>query len=100
MRTEQERLRLGGAEIPGVREPGPFATLVAVGVGAVILAGAFMLSLVLFAGLLAVGAIVGAYLWWKTRDLRKEMRDMQASQGIIVEGEAIREEDSGNSRGQ
>lgn len=96
MRTEDERLRLGGREIPGIREPGPVATALAVALGAVVLVGAFMLSLVVFAGLLAVGAVVGAYLWWKTRDLRKEMRDIQAAQGTIIEGEAIREKDSGN----
>ncbi|MGB0127191.1 MAG: hypothetical protein WBP72_06080 [Rhodocyclaceae bacterium] len=96
MNSEDERLRLGGRALPGGAEPGPFATLVAIALGGVILAGAFMLSLVLFAGLLVVGVVVGGYLWWKTRDLRKQMRDMQAAQGVVIEGEAIREKDSGN----
>lgn len=34
----------------------------------------FMFSLVIFSIVLAVGLIGGMYLWWKTREVRKQMR--------------------------
>ena len=57
--------------------------------------------------LLAAGAIAGAYFWWKTRDLRKQMREFppggveieaesfeeEASRGRVIEGEAVRVDD-------
>jgi hypothetical protein len=43
--------------------------------GVVVLAAAFLFSLVLFAVLLGVGLIAGAYLWWKTRGLRRQLRE-------------------------
>lgn len=42
--------------------------------GGVVLASAFLLSLVLFAMACAVIVVFGGYLWWKTRELRKQMR--------------------------
>ena len=36
---------------------------------------ALMFSVVLFAVLLTVGAAAWAYFWWKTRDLRRQMRE-------------------------
>lgn len=80
-------------------------------VGAVVMAGVFVLALTfsvaLFAVLLTVGAAIWAWVWWKTRALRKAMRaqmDAQAAsghgaqagraggaRGLIIEGEVIRE---------
>ena len=45
----------------------------------VVLAGAvfvvmLMFSVVAFAAVAAVGLVVWGWLWWKTRDLRKQMR--------------------------
>ena len=42
--------------------------------GTVALAGAFVLSVVFLAIGLAVVLTVGGYLWWKTRELRRQMR--------------------------
>jgi len=44
--------------------------------------------------------LVGAYLWWKTRDLRRQMRaDMSRAvfgdniiEGEIIEGEIVRDD--------
>ena len=36
---------------------------------------ALMFSVLLFAVVLTAGAVIWGYLWWKTRDLRKQMRD-------------------------
>lgn len=97
MTPDDERPRLAGAgTLLGGQQPGPFATVVALAVGGLVLVGVFMLSLVLFTALLAVGAVIGAYLWWKTRDLRKQMREMREAEGIVIEGQAVREKDAGN----
>jgi hypothetical protein len=45
----------------------------------------------LFAVVLTVGAIAFGYLWWKTRELRKQMRN-HSSGGVVIEGEVIKGE--------
>ncbi len=43
------------------------------------------------------GAVALGYLWWRTRDLRKQMREHPAGnvviEGEVIEGEVIREVD-------
>ena len=78
---------------------GPLQKLV-VFAATVALAGlALMFSAVLLVILAVAGVIVGVYLWWKTRELRKQMRDFQAraeqqvnmaSNDGVFEGEVIR----------
>ncbi len=74
----------------------------------ILLGLAFMFSMVVIAVILVAGAIVWAYLWWKTRELRKQMRDFpprgvvmeddavesEVIMGEVIEGEAIRVDDS------
>ena len=60
---------------------------------AVLLVVAFMFSLLVFAILGIVGLLVWGYLWWKTRDLRRQIRE-QPPGGRVIEGEAIREDES------
>lgn len=57
-----------------------------------------MFSVMLLAVILVVGTIAWGYLWWKSRELRKRMRDFQSqamerkqrtSDGVF-EGEVIR----------
>jgi protein-S-isoprenylcysteine O-methyltransferase Ste14 len=61
--------------------------------GAVVLVSAFAVSLVFIAIGLAVVLAAGGYLWWQTRQLRRQMRArMQAHAepaGEIIEGEVI-----------
>ncbi|MCB1906124.1 MAG: hypothetical protein KDH15_02045 [Rhodocyclaceae bacterium] len=66
---------------------------------------ALTFSVVLFAVVASIGLLVWGYLWWKTRDLRKAMREHAAhgrpgtagpggqatGAGEILEGEVIRE---------
>lgn len=76
---------------------------------------ALMFSAVLLMALLFVAVIGGTYLWWKTRELRKQFKEMQARmrqmqesaertgepprevfrgevyEGEIIEGEVVRE---------
>ena len=69
---------------------------------------ALMFSAVLLAFLLSIGAVMLAWLWWKTRELRKQMREQmkefptpgatvehevfrgETYEGEVIEGEAIR----------
>lgn len=52
--------------------------IVGVVVGAVTLVLAFAFSVFVFAILATVGVIAGGWLWWKTRHVRKEIREAQA----------------------
>lgn len=78
-------------------------------VPAAALAGvALMFSAVLLAGILVVGAFAAAYLWWKTRELRKGMRNFpprgaarehdqfqgDVFKGEVIEGEVVRIHDA------
>jgi hypothetical protein len=75
--------------------------------GAAFLVIAFMFSLIALAVVAVGGVLVGGWLWWKTRAVRKQMREMQeqmqrqaadwpapeqpVTNGLIIEGEVIRE---------
>lgn len=49
---------------------------------------ALMFSAVLLTVLLIVAVIGGAYLWWKTREVRKQFREMQARMRQMQESAA------------
>lgn len=99
MPAEQPDPRLGYQGSPMSRAK-QFAmkALVVVG-GATMLVSAFLLSMVFLAIGLVVVVISGGYLWWKTRELRKQfrarMREAQAraqvhtGSGRIIEGEVV-----------
>ncbi len=73
---------------------------------AVLAAAALMFSAVLLAGILVVGALAAAYLWWKTRELRKGLRNFpprgaehhqfqgEAFKGEVIEGEVVHVRDT------
>lgn len=69
----------------------------AVIVGVVFFAVVLMFSVVLFAVALTAGAAAWAYFWWKTRAVRKAMRDHPPG-GMVIEGEVIREVDGNETR--
>jgi hypothetical protein len=60
--------------------------LVAVVATAAVIGMAVMFSVVLIAVILVAGSITLGYFWWKTRDLRKQMRNHPA-RGVVMEGE-------------
>jgi len=79
-------------------------TVALIGVG-------LMFSAVVVAFILIAGALAGAYLWWKTRHVRKQMRDFashaqaqsqaeaqvraeEVSEDDVIEGEVIHSETS------
>lgn len=59
--------------------------------GTLMLASAFVLSLVFLAIGLAVVLIGGGYLWWQTRELRRQLRARMQPQpaGDVIEGEVV-----------
>jgi hypothetical protein len=69
-------------------------TLLVLG-GAVTLVSAFAVSLIFLAIGLVVVLTAGGYLWWKTRELRKQLRARMQTQsqpqstGRVIEGEVI-----------
>lgn len=52
-----------------------------------------MFSVVAFAVVAAAGTVIGGWLWWKTRGLRRQMRENPPG-GLVLEGEVIREVDT------
>ena len=84
---------------------------IAVAALTVALAGvALMFSAVLLTGILIVGVLGSGWLWWKTREVRRQMRQMHETMqdfqarstsaarevftGEVIEGEVIRVERS------
>ncbi|MEZ5650264.1 MAG: hypothetical protein R3E87_06910 [Burkholderiaceae bacterium] len=61
-----------------VRGPGPLTKALAIVAGAGLVVVGLMFSIV-FAGVaLVVGSVVAGWLWWKTRALRRDLRDQMA----------------------
>jgi len=73
-----------------MQSSGLLSKVVALAISAVLLALAFMLSVLVFAVVATVGLLVWGYLWWRTRDLRKQMRG-RSPEGHVIEGEVIRD---------
>jgi len=88
---------------------GPLAKVVAFVLSAVFLVLAFMFSLVALAVVAVVGVLLGGWLWWKTRALRKQMKEMREANQMaqdrpirsdqVIEGEFIREVPPGQRLG-
>jgi type III secretory pathway component EscU len=77
----------------------PLRKLAALIMTAALVALVLMFSAVLLVIITIIGAIAWAYLWWKTRELRKQMRDFsprevvreeKVKDGDVFEGEVIR----------
>ncbi|MBI5005764.1 MAG: hypothetical protein HZB95_01440 [Nitrosomonadales bacterium] len=81
------------------KPPSPLRKLAGLVVTVAVVVLVLMFSAVLLVVLAIVGTLAWAYLWWKTRELRKRMRDFtpqemareaQASNDGVFEGEVIR----------
>lgn len=79
------------------RPPGLLRKAVAVVVTVVLAGLALMFSALLLAFILLGGALAWAYLWWKTRELRGQMKNFpqrdatgqpEIFEGEVIEGEA------------
>jgi hypothetical protein len=72
------RIRYSGPR-SGAPATGWFGRSVAVVAGVFVVAAALVFSLVLVAVLLTAGVVFGGYLWWKTRAVRRQMREQIAA---------------------
>lgn len=59
--------------------------------GIIAVIASLMFFMVAFAVIVAVALVVWAYFWWKTRKLRRAMRERQdtAAGGTVIDGEAV-----------
>ena len=73
------------------RTPGLLSRLLTAGVAIVLLVGTLALSLFVIAAGALAAAVAGSYLWWKTRELRRQLR---AQKGRVIEGEVVRDRSS------
>lgn len=78
--------------------PYPFRKLATAVATVAVFSLALMFSAVLIAIMLVVGTIAGGYFWWKTRELRRQMRN-QPPQGVVM-GEAMNEVERDVIRGE
>jgi ABC-type bacteriocin/lantibiotic exporter with double-glycine peptidase domain len=85
----------------------PFRKLLALLTTAALLGLVLMFSAMLLIVIAIVGTIAWAYLWWKTRELRKQMRNFQPREAKresqtngaeVFEGEVIRVVGTENKR--
>ena len=83
MRDDEGRARLEYSGGVMSRAKGFMVKTVAVLAGAVMLASAFVVSLAFFAFALAVALVLGGFIFWKTRDLRRRMREQMRDQTNI-----------------
>ena len=56
--------------------------------GAILLLMGIMFSVVLLAVIVGIGLTAWGYLWWKSRGLRKTLRQ-RAPSGQVIDGEAV-----------
>jgi Flp pilus assembly protein TadB len=95
MSEQQQHFRQFSTRLPG--QPASLAGRLLGFVGAIVVAIlAFMFSLAALAVVAVGGALLGGWLWWKTRAVRRQMREQMATQaaqrpdgGYIIEGEVI-----------
>ena len=90
-----------GQSALGQPPQGPLAKIIAFLLSAAFLTLAFMFSLVALAVVAVLGVCIGGWLWWKTRTLRKQMRQAEAelrrtgttagTGNEVIEGEFVRE---------
>ncbi|CAH1082202.1 hypothetical protein [Candidatus Nitrotoga sp. 1052] len=78
------------------KSPSLLSKVAKIVVTVVLIGLALMFSALLFVVILTVGAMAWGYLWWKTRDLRRQMREYSPNdvviEGDVIEGEVIRSE--------
>ena len=80
-----------------VQGGGPFTKFLAAIAGlAVIVAGLF-LSVFVFAGLLLAGVVAGGWFWWRTRTLRRQLRESIDAATRQAVRQADQRENAGNN---
>ena len=102
MQFDQQRPLLGQRRGVNSTAMNAIVKVAAVTAGAIVLISALVLSIVFVVGALAVLLVVGGYFWWKTREVRKQMREQmrtqmgpqmrtRLAQGDVIEGVVVRD---------
>lgn len=78
-------------------EPSLLTKILAVTGGVILLVVGFMFSLVILAVIAVAGLAAWIWFWWKTRKLRKTMKQRPAG-GHVIDGEAIVVDESRSAR--
>ena len=112
MSTTEEQLKFQQFHASFGRQPqGPLAKIATFVVGTILMVVGFMFSLAALAIVAVAVVVVGAWLWWKTRAVRRQIDEQLAQQqafqpdapafdGRIIEGEAVREPEQGAPGGR
>lgn len=109
MRIEDARSKLEHRARGSSRAKDAMMKIAALVAGGVALVSALVLSLAFFAVAAVVLIVIGGYVWWRTRDLRRQLRahmqaEMQAREHSlnpredIIEGVVIRRTESPEDR--
>jgi len=89
----QRRVRIIVRNSQGdIEPPGVLGRVAAAIVGAIALVVAFMFSVVALAVVSVIIVIAVGYLWWKTRDLRRHLRENPPG-GRVIDGDSSRDGD-------
>lgn len=91
MQFDHENPRVGHRGSLGSRARDIFLKIGAILLGAALVAGAVVISVVFIAVAFAIALVVGGYFWWRTRHLRKQMRQ-RFQQRDVIEGTVLKSE--------
>jgi uncharacterized membrane protein len=92
MQFEQQTPKLGYRGSVGSRARDFLVRAFAIMLGAALLVGAFVISVVFLAAALTVVLVFVGYFWWRTRHLRKQMRQQRSGERDIIEGTVLKSE--------
>lgn len=91
MNSDPQSSRFDRDNRPLQSPPGPLAKIFAIALSALFVGLAFMFSLVALAVVAVGGVLLWAWLWWKTRTLRKQMQADTRNAPQVIEGEFVRD---------
>lgn len=81
----------GGSAAPGPGVTGLVGKVLTIATGAALVVVGLMFSLLVLAMAAAGAMLVGVYLWWRTRELRRRARENPPG-GRVIEGEVTRDD--------
>lgn len=86
-------------KLPPPAGSGLIGRLIGLLAGVILLIAGVMFSLVILAVIAVAGLLAWSYFWWKTRKLRKAMRDLPPG-GLVIDGEVVVVDDDESRRDQ